>query len=108
MYVFGGSLYPSEDITSELWRLDLTSFQWYPLFNQSSPDSDNSSAPLLQLPVAVRAHTAHVVGGHMLVLFGLSSGTEEFPAYIQRYNLGEGHMSRPNIPPSAAVKCDMS
>lgn len=92
MYVFGGSLYPSEVMTSELWRLDLTSLKWHPLFNQSSPTSDNSSAPLLQLPVPVRGHTAHVVGGHMLVLFGLSSGAEEFPAYIQRYDFSESHV----------------
>lgn len=89
MYVFGGSLYPSEVISSELWVLDLTSLQWTPLFNESTPDLDNSSVPVLQLPVPVRGHTAHVMGSKMLLLFGLSSGGEEFPAYVQEYEFGE-------------------
>lgn len=88
MYVFGGSLYPSEAISSELWTLDLTSFQWTPLFNMST-DLDNSSVNPVQLPVAVRGHTAHMVGSKMVVLFGFSQGEETFPAYIQEYDFSK-------------------
>lgn len=99
MYVFGGSLYPTETITAELWKLDLTTLQWTPLFNQSSsPPPDNSSSPFpstpvypapLEPPVPVRGHTAHVVGSKMLVLLGYSSAEEPFPSYVQEYDFGE-------------------
>lgn len=86
MYVLGGSLYPSETILSEFWMLDLTSFKWTPLFNVSA-NPDNSSAPTL--PIPVRGHTAHVVGSKMVVLFGISSGDELLPAYVQEYDFSE-------------------
>ena len=82
MYVFGGSLYPSETITSELWRLNLTTFQWTLLF------ADPANSSLTALPLAVRGHTAHVVGSKMVILFGISPGEEEFPAYVQEYDIG--------------------
>lgn len=87
MYVFGGALTPSEVIVSELWQLNLVSLQWTPLFNMSE---DNSSAePALALPIAVRGHTAHVVGSKMVVLFGISPERVIFPAYVQEYDFGE-------------------
>lgn len=88
MYVFGGSLYPSETISSELWRLNLTTFQWTPLF----ADSANSS--LTALPLAVRGHTAHVLGSKMIILFGISPGEGVFPAYVQEYDIGKCNMCR--------------
>lgn len=86
MYVFGGALYPSEAMVSELWLLNLTTSQWTPLFNDTM---DNVTEPLPSLPVAVRGHTAHVVGSKMVVLFGISPGEEIFPAYVQEYDFGE-------------------
>ncbi len=91
MYVFGGVLYPSEMITSELWRLHLTSLQWTPLFNESVPPMDNVTEGVepLRPPVAVRGHTAHVVGGKMVVLLGMSPGEDIFPVYIQEYDFSK-------------------
>ena len=28
MYIFGGALVPSEEVTNELWSLDLSSLTW--------------------------------------------------------------------------------
>lgn len=89
MYVFGGSLLPSEDIVSELWRLNLSTFQWTPLFNISEGEGNSSAESAVTLPVAVRGHTAHVVGSKMVVLFGMSPGETIFPSYIQEYDFGE-------------------
>lgn len=91
--MFGGVLYPSESITAELWRLNLTALQWTPLFNLSVPSNpdDNSTEEVepLRPPVPVRGHTAHVVGSKMVVLLGLSSGEETFPAYVQEYDFSK-------------------
>ena len=94
MYVFGGVLYPSETITSELWKLDLASLQWTPLFNESVPASDDGTniterVEPLHPPVAVRGHTAHVVGGKMVVLLGMSPGSDTFPVYVQEYDFSK-------------------
>ena len=72
---------------SELWRLNLTTFQWTPLFNTSEDNSSAESA--VALPAPVREHTAHVVGSKMVVLFGMSPGETLFPSYIQEYDFGE-------------------
>lgn len=87
MYIFGGALTPSEAVVSELWQLNLGSLQWTPLFNISEDNSSAESANML--PVAVRGHTAHVVGSKMVVLFGISPGENIFPAYVQEYDFGE-------------------
>lgn len=103
MYVFGGSLYPSEAITAEFWKLNLTSMEWTPLFNVSIDNSieqefDNSTeAEPLSPPVPVRGHTAHVVGSKMVVLLGLSHGRENFPVYVQEYDFGESLSSQSRI-----------
>lgn len=106
MYVYGGAKWPSEEIVSELWALDLHTLLWTPLFTLHSKitEHDNSTLPesidilsILSfqplkeyfLPLPVRSHTAHVVGSKMIVLFGLSSGTEVLISYVQEYNFGE-------------------
>lgn len=88
MYIFGGAVTPSEAIVAELWQLNLTSLQWTPLFNTSTDNSSAESAATT-LPVAVRGHTAHVVGSKMVILFGISPGEEIFPPYVQEYDFGE-------------------
>ena len=107
MYVFGGSLYPSEVITAELWMLNLTSLEWTPLFNQSMSPPDNSTeeeVEELRPPVPVRGHTAHVVGSKMVVLLGLSPGEEEFPVYVQEYDFGESpSQPHPSVLPAIPV-----
>ena len=88
MYLYGGSLYPSEVITSELWRLDLDTFQWIAL--SSNPVNVSVTGCLNLLPMPVRGHTAHAVGSKMVVLFGLSSGDDSsFPTFVQEYDLSE-------------------
>ncbi len=88
MVIFGGSLYPSETITSELWTLNLTSLQWTPLFDD---DRNNGTVPLDRhvLPIAVTGHSAHVIGSKMVVIFGLSSGDEIFSSRVQEYDFSE-------------------
>ena len=83
MFVFGGSLFPSEDFTNELWELDLVLWEWLPLFNRTTPTS------VISLPVPVRDHTAHVVGSKMVVLYGLSSLSTAFFSLVQEYDLSK-------------------
>lgn len=107
MYVFGGAKWPSEEIVNELWALNLYTQLWTPLcnFHPVTMEHDNStmldhgadimSKMSLQpnkethLPLPVRSHTAHVIGSKMIILFGLSSGTETFISYVQEYDFGE-------------------
>jgi len=83
MYVFGGSLYPSEIFTSDLWQLDLDMWEWQPLFSLTTPMSH------LTPPVPVRDHTAHVVGSKMVVLYGLSFSASGFFPLIQEYDFSK-------------------
>ena len=113
MYVFGGAKIPSEEITNELWALDLDSFIWTPLFDDSTPSlpsntsDDNSTISgnpgdrvvameianqetgEMLLPLPVRSHSAHLVGSKMVVLFGLSSSEDSFISYVQEYDFGK-------------------
>ena len=87
MFVFGGTLYPSEVFSSELWMLNFTTSEWTPLFTKpvNSTESEDYSLP----PVAVRGHTAHVIGSKMVVLFGLSPGEHTFLSYVQEYDFSK-------------------
>ena len=104
MYVYGGAKWPTEEIVNELWALDLLTQVWTPHFNISSFYVDDNATTLMNelhvsevqfhsernlLPLPVRSHTAHVVGSKMIILFGLSSGSETFVSYIQEYNFGK-------------------
>ncbi len=86
MYVFGGSLYPSEELTSDLWELDLNTWEWQYLFNVTQPLSQ--SAP----PIPVRDHTAHVVGSKMVVLYGLTSTMTGYVPLVQEYDFSKGSL----------------
>ena len=111
MYVFGGSKLPQETITNELWAFNLTNRTWtnlsedregeIPMNNSSNSTGtvvDMGSGPLVAmgttnqmdyLPLAVRGHTAHVVGSKMVVLFGQAKSEQRLVAFVQEYNLGE-------------------
>ena len=103
MYVFGGAKTPTEEITNELWSLDLVTLTWRSHFSASNPsdnvtiledDSDLVSMTTTgpregYLPIPVRSHTAHAVGAKMVVLFGLSSGEQLFVNFTQEYDFGE-------------------
>ena len=107
MYVFGGAKWPSEEIVNELWALNFSTQLWTSLsnFHPLTMEHDNSTLidgdvdiismmsfqpnKKTRLPLPVRSHTAHVVGSKMIILFGLSSGTETFISYIQEYDFGE-------------------
>lgn len=108
LYVFGGAKWPSEEIVNELWALDIHTRIWTPLFNLDPLTNKQDNSTMVDgddvismmsfqpnkykkniLPLSVRSHTAHLVGSKMIVLFGLSSGTETFISYIQEYDLGE-------------------
>ena len=104
MYVYGGAKLPSEEVVDELWALDLVTHEWTPHFNMSEVHVVGNITTLMDelgvstevsqprsslLPIPVRSHTAHVVDSKMVVLFGLSSGTEIFVSYVQEYNFGK-------------------
>ena len=108
MYVFGGAKIPAEEITSELWVLDLVSLEWTDLSPVSNTTADNSSdsnatipgvvsMETLQvspqegdyLPLPVRSHTAHVIGSTMVVLFGLTSDRLNLVGFVQEYDFGK-------------------
>ena len=116
MYVFGGSKFPLEEITNELWSLNLLTLTWtyhgpFPNPDVGSGSVTNTSAGNITgvgvaggddvvsveegasgrscLPIPVRSHTAHVVGTKMVVIFGLSSGEENAVSFVQEYDFGE-------------------
>ena len=84
MFVFGGSLTPSEEFSNELWQLNLSSLQWSPLFSLPNLSSSDSYT----LPLAVRGHTAHVVGSKMVVLLGFAKDLTCL-TFVQEYNFSE-------------------
>ena len=102
MYIFGGSKFPTEEITNELWSLDLMTVTWTNLspddnssVNGSSVDggdvvsmADSTPSRDDYHPIAVRSHTAHVVGSKMVVFFGLSQGELPFVPFVQEYDFG--------------------
>ena len=109
MYVFGGAKTPAEEITSELWVLDLVTFEWTDLspdrdiMNSSSDGnatlSDDPGVVSMEtlrvspqedyLPLPVRSHTAHVIGSKMVVLFGLTSDSLHLIDFVQEYDFGK-------------------
>ena len=107
MYVFGGAKIPTEEITSELWVLDLVSLEWMdlsPVSNTTANDSSDGNETIpgvismetLQLspqedylPLPVRSHTAHVIGSAMVVLFGLTSDRLKLVGFVQEYDFGK-------------------
>lgn len=115
MYVFGGAKIPAEEITSELWVLDLVSLEWTDLSPVSNTTADNSSdsnatipgvvsMETLQvspqegdyLPLPVRSHTAHVIGSTMVVLFGLTSDRLNLVGFVQEYDFETDTWSTPD------------
>ena len=82
MYIFGGELISSGVVANELWSFNLTSYQWQLLL-----PSNSTTFP--HLPLAVRDHTAHVVGEQMLIIWGFAGnrGTVN-TALIQQYDFG--------------------
>jgi len=119
LYVFGGAKTPQEEITDELWALDLRTLTWVCLFNGTDMDDlSNNMTSLNQeggggtsismvtrasqdgddgyLPMPVRSHTAHVVGSRMVVLFGYSSREDIFISYVQEYDFETGRWSAPD------------
>ena len=109
MYIFGGAKLFSEEIVNELWALDLQTQVWTPLFDHQPLNTELVNATLMEvgavtssisiessgenvLPLAVRSHTAHVVGSKMIVLFGVSSGEETLISYIQEYDFSKLHI----------------
>ena len=109
MYVFGGAKWPSEEIVNELWALNFNTQLWTSLsyFHPLSLEHDSilteGDVDIIQnvskmsfqpntktrLPLPVRSHTAHVTGSKMIILFGLSSGTETLISYVQEYDFGK-------------------
>lgn len=110
--MFGGAKTPQEEITDELWALDLRTLTWVCLFNGTDMDDLSSNMTSLNqeggggtsismvtrasqdgddgyLPMPVRSHTAHVVGSRMVVLFGYSSREDVFISYVQEYDFGK-------------------
>ena len=66
MYIFGGELVSSGVVSNELWAFNLTSFEWQVLLPSNRTTSSS------YLPLAVRHHTAHVVGDRMLIIWGFA------------------------------------
>ena len=110
--MFGGAKIPQEEITDELWALDLRTLAWMSLSNGTVMDDlSNNMTSLNQeggattdismvtrdaqdvggeyLPMPVRSHTAHMVGSRMVVLFGYSSREDLFISYVQEYDFGK-------------------
>ena len=81
MYVFGGTKLATEKLTNELWALDLATTTWALIGTKSTNNSSDAF-----LPIAVRSHTAHVVGTKMVVLFGL---TYVENSYVQEFDFSK-------------------
>ena len=114
MHVFGGVLIPEEQITSAHWALHLPTLTWLPLTLVSNGNNDviaNSTSDnftavdvgnhgdvtvtmadddvdVVQLPLPVRSHTAHMVATTMVVLFGMSDLQHALIYFVQEYDLG--------------------
>lgn len=88
MYVFGGTKVLSEEMTNELWALDLTTMTWALI------ETNNSSTAFL--PIPVRSHTAHVVGSKMVVMLGMTSLEDSTVSLVQEFDFSEfvGHVDR--------------
>ena len=82
MYVFGGTKLATEEITNELWALDLAAMTWALI-------GTNYNTSVRSLPVPVRSHTAHVVGSKMVVLLGLTSVEDVIISYVQEFDFGK-------------------
>eukprot|EP00731_Ephydatia_muelleri_P020317 Em0013g44a len=78
MYVFGGTKVLSEEMTNELWALDLTTMTWALI------ETNNSSTAFL--PIPVRSHTAHVVGSKMVVMLGMTSLEDSTVSLVQEFD----------------------
>ena len=94
MYIYGGALIPSEEITNELWRYDFHNMNWTQI-DQCSQTNNNDTEPLMEYcPIRVKDHTANVVGDKMLIVFGYSDqlwndrGFVEILSFIQEFDLG--------------------
>ena len=82
MYIFGGELVSSGEVSNELWSFNLTSYQWQLLL-----PSNGSVYP--HLPVAVRHHTAHVVDDQMVIIWGFAGNRGEVrTSLVQQFEFG--------------------
>lgn len=84
MYVFGGTKVTTEEMTNELWALDLTTMTWALIETNLT---NNSSVAFLPFPV--RSHTAHVVGSKMLIILGFSSIEDSTVSLVQEFDFSE-------------------
>ena len=84
MYIYGGALLPSEEITNELWRFDFRTLTWTEIESCQSGNESLSS----YCPLAVKDHSANVVGNKMLIFFGYSP-LVALINFVQEFDLGK-------------------
>ena len=84
MYVFGGTKVLTEEMTNELWALDLATMAWAVIGTNKTNDSSISF-----LPIPVRSHTAHVIGSKMVVILGWSSLEDSTVSLVQEFDFSE-------------------
>lgn len=90
MYVYGGTLisYGNEnytnEITNEMWRLNLTSLTWAYL-------------PSSNLTLPTTGHTAQIIPkGRMIVLFGMTSNMSAFLKVPREYDINRDEWKQHN------------
>ena len=100
MYIYGGALIPSEEITNELWRYDFHNMNWTEI-DQCRVTSDNDTESSVEYcPIRVKDHTANVIGDKMIIIFGYTdqlwsdNGRIEIPNFVQEFDLGERERER--------------
>ena len=85
MYVYGGSLLPSEEITNELWRFDFRNLNWTDI--ESCREQNENETVAEYCPIGVKDHSANMVDDRMIILFGYSDG--ELVNFVQEFDLGK-------------------
>lgn len=83
MYIYGGALLPSEQITDELWKFSFDNLSWTQI-----QEHRNES---VYYPIGVKYHTAHVVNGKMVVLLGYSA-IDRLLNYVQEFDLSKNYL----------------
>ena len=86
MYVYGGSLLPSEEITNELWRFDFRNLNW----TEIESCREQNETVTEYCPIGVKDHSANVVDDKMIILFGYSvDNNGELVNFVQEFDLGK-------------------
>ena len=80
MYIYGGALLPSEQITDELWKFNFETLKWTQIEEYGNETLYN--------PIGVKDHTIEVVNGTLLVIFGYSA-FDELLNYVQEFDLSK-------------------